>query len=137
MKQVNYKDIKTGEALTRITDWSIDTEIPIACFETVSGAKVQMSKEDVLSSVLPEISTTEKIELSYLYLKGYRYITKHIYGMAYATRKTPKWFSLVGPGWVNQNDDVFTKVDLGTYLFMEPEEAPVLIEDLINISEIK
>jgi len=85
-----------------------------------------------------KLSYEEKIELQYLYLKGYRYLSKNENGTATVHKRKPKWHkwrNTYGHWNVEYPITDFSldrKTELSNYDFLSHEDEPLLIEDLIK-----
>ncbi|WP_333728453.1 hypothetical protein [Bacillus paranthracis] len=88
------------------------------------------------------ISKKEEIELSYLYLEGYRYLTKEQDGKVKLWRNLPKRFKLAkGSFWTVQEgvsyEGDWCRPTHGDYNFTKWEDAPIAINEIVDVRGIK
>lgn len=88
------------------------------------------------------ISKKEEIELSYLYLEGYHYLTKEQDGKVKLWKNTPKRFKLAKGSFWTVQEGVWYEGDWcrpthGDYNFNKWEDAPITISEIVDVRGIK
>jgi len=88
-----------------------------------------------------DIEKKEEIELSYLYLDGYRYLTKEQDGKVKLWRNLPKRFKLAkGSFWTVEeglSEKNWCRPAHGEYNFTKWEDAPIAINKIVDVRGIK
>lgn len=86
------------------------------------------------------ISKKEEIELSYLYLEGYRYLTKEQDGKVKLWKNLPKRFKLAkGSFWTVEeglSEKNWCRPAHGEYNFTKWEDAPIAINEIVDVRSI-